>query len=92
MDNPAAFPSRKDEPMVGGGSYRNDAPGMTLRDWFAGQALSGVIAATSAGQHRPGKSEPGEHIRFAIARDSYDMADAMLAARTQSIREGVDRD
>lgn len=50
-----------------------DSPGMSLRDWFAGQALTGwlasvdVIISTSMAQK--------------AAEQSYLLADAMLAAR-----------
>ena len=44
-------------------------PGMTLRDWFAGQALGALIA-----------SEVNESLRGDSA-DAYMYADAMLAAR-----------
>ena len=52
-------------------SYREiKREGMSLRDWFAGQALAGMLA--------DGKNSG----RFAdIASDAYDFADAMLAAR-----------
>jgi hypothetical protein len=44
--------------------------GMTLRDWFAGQALCGLLARA------------GEDMRFeTAARESYGLADAMLKAR-----------
>ena len=53
-------------------SYREiKRDGMSLRDWFAGQALQGMV-------HRfdhPHKS------RELMARDCYSIADAMLAAR-----------
>jgi hypothetical protein len=52
-----------------------------LRDKFAIQALPAIIAATSAGQHVPQMLEGETHIRFAMARNAYEMADAMLAAR-----------
>jgi len=62
--NPPAFP------MTGEGCHdaRYSQPGMTLRDYFAGQALvldfgSGVTPAEQA-------------------RHAYNVADAMLAART----------
>jgi hypothetical protein len=42
--------------------------GMTLRDWFAGQALSGV------GKHLP------DHHPW-LANHCYDLADAMLAEK-----------
>ena len=47
--------------------------GMTLRDWFAGQAMSGycINAETSMQEFRD------------IARDAYQQADAMLAERAK---------
>jgi hypothetical protein len=57
-------------------------PGMSLRDWFAGQALGHIISVTSAGQHQPGRGPLDERpIQERIAGDAYAMADAMLAAR-----------
>jgi hypothetical protein len=73
-ENPQAFP------------VSTVRPGMTLRDWFAGQVVPAVIAATSAGQHHPGGSlVPNDERSIAqrIAADAYDLADAMLAARTK---------
>ena len=72
--NPTAFPHVSD--IIG--HYE----GMTLRDYFAGQALPAIIVATSTGQHMPAMRE-GEEMRHAIARDAYSMADAMLAARQE---------
>ena len=46
--------------------------GMTLRDWFAGQALAGHIAADQA-------IHPSQMPN--IAELCYDMADAMLTVR-----------
>lgn len=46
-------------------------PGMTLRDWFAGQALAGMLGCPLQPQSGPDM----------YARDAYAMADAMLAAR-----------
>jgi hypothetical protein len=48
--------------------------GMTLRDWFAGQALAGIISTCDA------KSEGSQAIK-PIAAAAYDFADAMLRAR-----------
>ena len=45
--------------------------GMTLRDWFAGQALIGELAAANMATSE------------ALARCSYGMADAMLAERNR---------
>jgi len=45
--------------------------GMTLRDWFASQALAGLLAKYGLGEAEP----------ESMAADSYAYADAMLAAR-----------
>lgn len=58
----AAFPWRK---------YDKTRPGMTLRDWFAGQALSALILEDK-------KSERANDI---LANIAYDIADSMLSAR-----------
>lgn len=52
--------------------------GMTLRDYYAGQALAG-ITASCPWNHRPGASEALD-----IAGDCYMIADAMLEAREAS--------
>ena len=44
-------------------------PGMSLRDWFAGQALNGFA------------SESGRYDSAGAAQDAYAWADAMIAAR-----------
>lgn len=45
--------------------------GMSLRDWFAGQALVGLMANNDT------SANPGAYARLA-----YEQADAMLAARS----------
>ncbi len=52
--------------------------GMSLRDYFAGQAAIGILA-----HHKTlPTGGPGlEHVIPSVARESYRMADAMLAAR-----------
>jgi hypothetical protein len=48
--------------------------GMSLRDWFAGQALAGMLAG-----------EPGAHLATPrIGIEAYAVADAMLAARNST--------
>lgn len=54
-------------------------PGMSLRDWFAGQALNGLLAS--------GKWDNcGVGFEAYIATHAHNVADAMLAAR--AVHEG----
>ena len=69
-DGGPAFPLAFQE--IGGEMYAHD--GMTLRDWFAGQALKGLLAEQPDADCGP--TEPLEY-----AHDAYKMADAMLAYR-----------
>lgn len=78
MANDPAFPVLDSS---GDGPFYCRFFGLTLLDYFAGQALPAVIAATCAGQHMPQMLPGDQHIRMAIARDAYAMGEAMLAAR-----------
>jgi hypothetical protein len=49
--------------------------GMSLRDWFAGQVLGGLVAQTA------GVFENTDEYAQAVAHGSYAIADAMLAAQ-----------
>ena len=62
-DGGSAFPA-----MLPGGNYCT--PGMSLRDWFAGQALASLLADTNTS----GTVD-------AFAKASYTYADAMLEER-----------
>ncbi len=54
----------------------NSTMGMSLRDWFAGQALAGVIDVCRHDTVSIGETRYGM-----FASKAYDIADAMLAAR-----------
>ena len=70
-ENPRAFPLFV--PSDGQhGPFSND--GMSLRDWFAGQALAGWMSD-------PIVSAADDEERTTIARICYSVADAMLIER-----------
>ena len=71
-DNPQSFPCL--DSSDGGLSMRD--PGMTLRDYFAGQALTSTMRLVTGHE-----SEPGEGMAQTFARRAYELADAMLEAR-----------
>lgn len=73
---PYAFQHEDDQRFLSQGF----APGMSLRDWFAGQALAGILASYS---NRDNIASPD-----ARAEESFVSADAMLGART---RKGADK-
>jgi hypothetical protein len=63
-------------------------PGMTLRDYFAAQALAGILAHTPAGDYEAIVAVMGPLIELtpgvkSIATAAYCLADAMLAARAK---------
>jgi hypothetical protein len=53
-------------------------PGMTLRDWFAGQAMPALLETCGYDTR-----EKGENYADYIARKSYEIADAMMAERAK---------
>ena len=67
-DEPYAFPHS-----------RSDEYGMTLRDWFAGQALASVMGTVQNANETT--REDREPLWRMAAEMLYEMADAMLAAR-----------
>lgn len=77
LDNPPAFPATLPGHTYGDGSSELPSvaqEGMTLRDYFAGQALQGYCS-------QYGVAEPDA--RMAIAARCYAIADAMLDSRKQ---------
>jgi hypothetical protein len=57
------------------GEYIPQRDGMSLRDWFAGQALAGLLASEEPDFQMPSKAK--------LADTAYGYADAMLAARKE---------
>ena len=83
-ENPPAFPRTCQ-------NFSHEQTGMTLRDWFAGQALCGLVAGLSALPSRDDGSTRRAKDRFVFteaASDAYQIADAMLAARHPTQEQG----
>jgi hypothetical protein len=69
-----------DKPNDGGPAFPSDRfseLGMSLRDYFAGQALAGILADPE----RHGFNELHAECEFTIAEDAYILADAMIIWR-----------
>lgn len=75
MDNPQAFPCLDHN----GFELTMRDSGMTLRDWFAGQALCSIPLRNWDAENR----DPSEVIS-SWARCAYNVADAMLDARKET--------
>jgi hypothetical protein len=63
-------------PHMAADGHPDYRPGLSRRDWFAGQALPAIIERCGA-DHRL----PHEHITDYFARKAYEVADAMISAR-----------
>ena len=81
MDQPA-FPTHTEN---NNGAQWTE-PGMTLRDWFAGQALPAVYATDDVIVTRGegGRRESRDATSADVARIAYELADAMLSARDKN--------
>ena len=67
-----AFPYEIDLPNGDGSETTHYSMGMTIRDWFAGMAMQGLLASTKTNSAQ------------VIAKDAYIIADAMLAQRNKT--------
>ncbi len=76
--NPPAFPQQCADALDVGMVHE----GMSLRDWFAGQALAGWMASYVNAEH-PGSFDDGTPYLAHIAEHSFALADAMIAARAK---------
>lgn len=81
-DGGCAFPS-----ILQVNGIRHEQTGMTLRDWFAGQALPTIYRAwdqsclRNIGNPDPDVIKDVNECLDGIATDCYRIADAMIAAR-----------
>jgi hypothetical protein len=76
FDGGPAFPVPVQDDRDCAGRFTSGYAGMSLRDWFAGQAVVGLFAATAD----PNSSELSCD---KAARLAYETADAMLAERAR---------
>lgn len=81
-DGGPAFPRQRVLAQVDPSSYWSDTgtPGMSLRDWFAGQALSGCLADPGV---VPLETDKGSEFYDRMAKIAFAFADAMLAERAK---------
>lgn len=70
--NPQAFPLKGSEAV-------SDNAGMTLRDYFAANAMQGYISSKRESNHSDGAEAMN------LARNAYHVADVMLQVREQSL-------
>jgi hypothetical protein len=89
VENPPAFPVEYTPVLSPNEAMRTrptkvQYPGMSLRDWFAGQALASMI-----GEVAPVASTREGSLKV-LARQCFDIADAMLAERAALNPEGSD--
>jgi len=79
----------KGGPAFPGTQYANGvqptgfSQGMTLRDYFAGQAIAGILANPDISASATRCNVSTEEFREDTAAAAYAMADAMLKAREQ---------
>lgn len=79
-DGGPAFPSAWTQ--LGDDMARIPGEGMSLRDWFAGQAINGICAGLCADSSNGYAANAFSRVGVTeAAKDSYLIADAMLAAR-----------
>lgn len=80
--NPPAFPVEIGFGLEPGEPHQTGEtvaqfPGMTLRDWFAGQALAGLFANAKMTEQARGNAD--------LANAAYAAADTMLVERSKAI-------
>jgi hypothetical protein len=75
----ASFPEPKFWPVS---SY----PVMSLRDWFAGQAIAGILANPDIAASAARLKVSTEDFRVDTARSAFEVADAMLAERSKAAK------
>ena len=62
----------------------SQSPGMTLRDWFAGQIISGICANGNISRDMASYNLFGEVAHKIYSDSAYKLADEMLRRRTEN--------
>ena len=77
-------------PMAYPESYSIKISGMSLRDWFAGMALQGILSKSlfpdSSGNKSINWSRTREYSGRSASIVAYEIADAMIAARKEEAK------
>jgi len=81
MNNPPAYPTNNWTQIAPYSSGYSE--GMTLRDYFAAKAMQSWITVTVQRYIHQGQLQIDMPSRDVIAKEAYEMADAMLKAREQ---------
>lgn len=65
--------------------------GMSLRDWYAGLAMQGLLASLNNSEplawlnkRREQEGHPADRVEWTLSKVSYEYADAMIAERNKS--------
>lgn len=76
-DGGSAFPFGQISEVTGAPINGYFSDGMSLRDWFAGMAMQGWLSSFGPDMVHPVAND----MEHEIAKQAYQMADAMIAAR-----------
>lgn len=82
-DGGPAFPMEEFVPFPGGGGRHVRHGGMSLRDWFAGQALAGILANADISATAARLKVTTADFRRDAAAAAYAIADEALAERAK---------
>lgn len=77
MNNPQAFPRTGE----GFGNQKYDTPGMTLRDYFAASAITGMLSESGYDVANREAEKEGLTLEAYLADTAYKIAEAMLNRR-----------
>ena len=78
-DGGPAFPIRFRYEKSDGSIVTHEADGMSLRQWYAGMALQGLLAESAHPQSAGSWKQAGS-----FAANAFELADAMIAAEKET--------